>query len=104
MSAPVSPAGSCPAKPDGPVPDGVQLNTLVQAAVAGGAGAGAGVGAGAGANNASSSGAAGSDASASAPAAAAAPPAASPIENAAVPADFKKRTQLLVLSLIFRHT
>jgi hypothetical protein len=26
----VSPPGSCPAKPDGPVPDGVQLNTLVQ--------------------------------------------------------------------------
>ncbi|KAG6872867.1 hypothetical protein C0995_005855 [Termitomyces sp. Mi166 len=25
----VSPPGSCPAKPDGPVPDGVQLNTLV---------------------------------------------------------------------------
>ncbi|KAG7439179.1 uncharacterized protein BT62DRAFT_924873 [Guyanagaster necrorhizus] len=25
----VNPAGSCPAKPDGPVPDGVQLNTLV---------------------------------------------------------------------------
>ncbi|KAF8968536.1 hypothetical protein BDZ97DRAFT_1755207 [Flammula alnicola] len=25
----LSPAGSCPAKPDGPVPDGVQLNTLV---------------------------------------------------------------------------
>ncbi|KAG6831037.1 hypothetical protein H0H87_006345 [Tephrocybe sp. NHM501043] len=26
----VSPPGSCPAKTDGPVPDGVQLNTLVQ--------------------------------------------------------------------------
>ncbi|PBK87820.1 hypothetical protein ARMGADRAFT_1016406 [Armillaria gallica] len=26
----VNPPGSCPAKPDGPVPDGVQLNTLVQ--------------------------------------------------------------------------
>ncbi|KAF9043858.1 hypothetical protein BDZ89DRAFT_219438 [Hymenopellis radicata] len=26
----VNPAGSCPAKTDGPVPDGVQLNTLVQ--------------------------------------------------------------------------
>ncbi|KAH8109626.1 hypothetical protein DFH11DRAFT_910893 [Phellopilus nigrolimitatus] len=26
----VSPAGSCPAKTDGPVPDGVQLNSLVQ--------------------------------------------------------------------------
>ncbi|KAK0477951.1 hypothetical protein IW261DRAFT_256821 [Armillaria novae-zelandiae] len=26
----VTPPGSCPAKPDGPVPDGVQLNTLVQ--------------------------------------------------------------------------
>ncbi|EPQ59263.1 hypothetical protein GLOTRDRAFT_114005 [Gloeophyllum trabeum ATCC 11539] len=25
----VNPPGSCPAKPDGPVPDGVQLNTLV---------------------------------------------------------------------------
>jgi len=25
----LNPAGSCPAKPDGPVPDGVQLNTLV---------------------------------------------------------------------------
>ncbi|KAG6900205.1 hypothetical protein C0993_001470 [Termitomyces sp. T159_Od127] len=25
----VTPPGSCPAKPDGPVPDGVQLNTLV---------------------------------------------------------------------------
>ncbi|KAF8060761.1 hypothetical protein FPV67DRAFT_1423415 [Lyophyllum atratum] len=28
--AAVNPAGSCPAKTDGPVPDGVQLNTLVQ--------------------------------------------------------------------------
>ena len=26
----VNPPGSCPAKTDGPVPDGVQLNTLVQ--------------------------------------------------------------------------
>src|ERR1700676_2688634 len=34
----VNPPGSCPAKPDGPVPDGVQLNTLVTSpgAVAGG--------------------------------------------------------------------
>lgn len=30
LTAAVSPPGSCPAKPDGPVPDGVQLNTLVQ--------------------------------------------------------------------------
>ncbi|ETW76838.1 hypothetical protein HETIRDRAFT_328638 [Heterobasidion irregulare TC 32-1] len=30
LAAAVSPPGSCPAKPDGPVPDGVQLNTLVQ--------------------------------------------------------------------------
>jgi len=32
----VNPPGSCPAKPDGPVPDGVQLNTLVQEPVANG--------------------------------------------------------------------
>ncbi|KAF9481482.1 hypothetical protein BDN70DRAFT_973980 [Pholiota conissans] len=30
----LSPPGSCPAKPDGPVPDGVQLNTLVTEPVA----------------------------------------------------------------------
>ncbi|KAG6824700.1 hypothetical protein H0H92_006099 [Tricholoma furcatifolium] len=30
----VTPPGSCPAKPDGPVPDGVQLNTLVQSPIA----------------------------------------------------------------------
>ncbi|KAH9474989.1 hypothetical protein JR316_0012088 [Psilocybe cubensis] len=30
----LSPAGSCPANPQGPVPDGVQLNTLVQEPVA----------------------------------------------------------------------
>ncbi|KAG5641750.1 hypothetical protein DXG03_004295 [Asterophora parasitica] len=35
--AALNPAGSCPAKPDGPVPDGVQLNTLVQNPRAGGA-------------------------------------------------------------------
>jgi len=33
----VNPPGSCPAKPDGPVPDGAQLNTLVQDPAAGGA-------------------------------------------------------------------
>jgi len=38
--AAVNPPGSCPAKPDGPVPDGVQLNTLVQNPNAGGAAAG----------------------------------------------------------------
>ncbi|KAG5349666.1 hypothetical protein C0989_002470 [Termitomyces sp. Mn162] len=32
----VNPPGSCPAKPDGPVPDGVQLNTLVTNPVANG--------------------------------------------------------------------
>ncbi|KAK0452076.1 uncharacterized protein EV420DRAFT_690943 [Desarmillaria tabescens] len=31
----VNPPGSCPAKPDGPVPDGVQLNTLVTNPIAG---------------------------------------------------------------------
>ncbi|GLB38862.1 hypothetical protein LshimejAT787_0600240 [Lyophyllum shimeji] len=35
--AAVNPPGSCPAKPDGPVPDGVQLNTLVQTPRADGA-------------------------------------------------------------------
>ncbi|PPQ84341.1 hypothetical protein CVT26_011350 [Gymnopilus dilepis] len=30
----LNPAGSCPASPDAPVPDGVQLNTLVQSPVA----------------------------------------------------------------------
>jgi len=35
--AAVSPPGSCPAKTDGPVPDGVQLNTLVQSPGAGAA-------------------------------------------------------------------
>ncbi|KAK0191962.1 hypothetical protein F5146DRAFT_1102187 [Armillaria mellea] len=34
----VTPPGSCPAKPDGPVPDGVQLNTLVQNPGAGSSG------------------------------------------------------------------
>ncbi|PPQ99280.1 hypothetical protein CVT24_009280 [Panaeolus cyanescens] len=34
LSAPVSPAGSCPANPSGPVPDGEQLNTLVQSPIA----------------------------------------------------------------------
>ncbi|KAG6884067.1 hypothetical protein C0992_007090 [Termitomyces sp. T32_za158] len=32
----VTPPGSCPAKPDGPVPDGVQLNTLVTSPGVGG--------------------------------------------------------------------
>lgn len=32
----LNPAGSCPAKPDGPVPDGVQLNTLVHDPIASG--------------------------------------------------------------------
>ena len=32
----LNPAGSCPAKPDGPVPDGVQLNTLVDDPIAAG--------------------------------------------------------------------
>jgi len=35
----VNPPGSCPAKPDGPVPDGVQLNTLVKNPRTGGAAA-----------------------------------------------------------------
>lgn len=30
LNAPVSPAGSCPAHPQGPIPDGQQLNTIVQ--------------------------------------------------------------------------
>ena len=34
--AALNPAGSCPAKPDGPVPDGVQLNTLVHDPIAAG--------------------------------------------------------------------
>ncbi|KAF9033567.1 hypothetical protein BJ165DRAFT_1534517 [Panaeolus papilionaceus] len=34
LSAPVSPAGSCPANPNGPVPDGEQLNALVQSPIA----------------------------------------------------------------------
>ncbi|KAF8880293.1 hypothetical protein BD779DRAFT_1093969 [Infundibulicybe gibba] len=38
----VNPPGSCPAKPDGPVPDGVQLNTLVQNPNAGGSATGQG--------------------------------------------------------------
>jgi len=32
----LNPAGSCPANPDGPVPDGVQLNSLVQSPIAAG--------------------------------------------------------------------
>lgn len=39
LSAPLNPAGSCPAKPDGPVPDGEQLNTLVHDPGVGGPGA-----------------------------------------------------------------
>ena len=30
LNEPVNPAGSCPARTQGPVPDGEQLNTLVQ--------------------------------------------------------------------------
>ncbi|KAG6906390.1 hypothetical protein DXG01_014156 [Tephrocybe rancida] len=39
--AAVTPPGSCPAKTDGPVPDGVQLNTLVQSPGSGAATSGA---------------------------------------------------------------
>ncbi|KAF9495897.1 hypothetical protein BDN71DRAFT_1506243 [Pleurotus eryngii] len=42
----VNPPGSCPAKKDGPVPDGVQLNTLVNDPGVGAANAGAGAKAG----------------------------------------------------------
>jgi len=49
--AAVNPPGSCPAKKDGPVPDGVQLNTLVTDP---GVGAAAGAAGAAGAANASS--------------------------------------------------
>ncbi|KZS95125.1 hypothetical protein SISNIDRAFT_409029, partial [Sistotremastrum niveocremeum HHB9708] len=44
QTSPVNPPGSCPAKTDGPVPDGVQLNTLVKnpgVPAAGGAAGGA---------------------------------------------------------------
>jgi len=37
----LSPAGSCPANPAGPIPDGVQLNTLVQNPIAAGSSVGA---------------------------------------------------------------
>jgi hypothetical protein len=30
LNTPLNPPGSCPAHPDGPVPDGEQLNTIVQ--------------------------------------------------------------------------
>ncbi|KAI0079860.1 hypothetical protein K474DRAFT_1639074 [Panus rudis PR-1116 ss-1] len=41
MNAPLNPAGSCPAKPDGPVPDGQQLSDIVQDPGVGNAGASA---------------------------------------------------------------
>lgn len=47
----VNPIGSCPAKQDGPVPDGVQLNTLVQNP---GVGSSSGTSSGASSNNSSS--------------------------------------------------
>ncbi|KAF8906658.1 hypothetical protein CPB85DRAFT_867486 [Mucidula mucida] len=46
----VNPAGSCPAKTDGPVPDGVQLNTLVQDPGVGSTSTGTGSGNGASTN------------------------------------------------------
>lgn len=46
LSAPLNPAGSCPAKPDGPVPDGEQLNTLVHDPGVGGSAANGANGAG----------------------------------------------------------
>lgn len=74
LNAPVNPPGACPAKPDGPVPDGVQLNTLVQDPGASGAvgtgnagaGAGAGSGTGAAAGNTGATGAANGGATGSA--------------------------------------
>ncbi|KXN88403.1 hypothetical protein AN958_07385 [Leucoagaricus sp. SymC.cos] len=77
LSGPVNPPGSCPAKPDGPVPDGVQLNTLVQNPGVGGA-----TGGSTGANNGASGGAAGN----SSPAPANTTPQAAATSAAATPA------------------
>ena len=68
LSAPLNPAGSCPAKPDGPVPDGEQLNTLVHDPGVGGSGAnsaGSAAGADGVAGVASGASAGGADGSAS---------------------------------------
>lgn len=74
--AAVNPAGSCPAKPDGPVPDGVQLNSLTKEPKKGGAAAApaaAAPAAPAAANNAA--------------------PAAAPAANVAAAGDFKLGTR-----------
>ncbi|KAF9444810.1 hypothetical protein P691DRAFT_627410, partial [Macrolepiota fuliginosa MF-IS2] len=103
----VNPPGSCPANPSGPVPDGVQLNTLVQnpgvggATSSGSAGSGAGsassTGAGSaspstgvGANNGGSGAAAGDGAPASVPAAATSAAAQAPASTAALAAGATK--------------
>ncbi|KAK0496622.1 hypothetical protein EDD18DRAFT_1320074 [Armillaria luteobubalina] len=70
----VNPPGSCPAKPDGPVPDGVQLNTLVQNPGAGSSGSTS--------SGSSSSGSSSSPAPASSASSAASSSTASAINNA----------------------
>ncbi|TFK55737.1 hypothetical protein OE88DRAFT_1652184 [Heliocybe sulcata] len=51
----VNPAGSCPAKTDGPVPDGVQLNTLVTSPGAAEGGSGSGSSSGSSSSSSSTS-------------------------------------------------
>lgn len=106
----MNPPGSCPANPSGPVPDGVQLNTLVQspgvggAASSGSAGAGsASASAGAG-NNGGSGAAAGDSTSAPAPApavtsAVAQPPASATVLAAAGTKSFTHQNGLDAQSL-----
>ncbi|KAF7430810.1 hypothetical protein PC9H_006522 [Pleurotus ostreatus] len=98
LSAPLSPAGSCPANPNGPVPDGQQLADIVQSpgnvgsGNAGNNGANGGNGNASGNNGNGNNGANtgnGNDNGNNAAATSSAPPAATPTAAASTGGDFK---------------